>query len=97
MLNRFNPDSFIGAAAVGLPRIEPKVGRALELPIALNLAQGHDVLQPECEWTDTIGTNAPDVRDRGVLEAASDTVYSPARRLIPGRRAGAERQHCHER
>ncbi|AXB80623.1 hypothetical protein [Novosphingobium sp. P6W] len=97
MLNRFNPDSFIGAAAVGLPRIEPKVGRALDLPIALNLAQRRDVLQPEGEWTDTIGAIAPDVRDRGVLEAASDTVYSPARRLVPALRAGAGRQHCHER
>ena len=53
MLDPFDPDSFIVRADVHILGIEPKISRTLELPITLNLAQLHEVLQAAFGWTDS--------------------------------------------
>jgi Plasmid pRiA4b ORF-3-like protein len=53
MLDPFDPDSFIVRAEVHILGIEPKISRTLELPITLNLAQLHEVLQAAFGWTDS--------------------------------------------
>jgi hypothetical protein len=53
MLDRFDPDYYVLRADVHLLGIEPKISRTLELPMALNLAQLHDVLQAAFGWADT--------------------------------------------
>lgn len=53
MLDPFDPDSFIVRAEVHILDIEPRISRTLELPMALNLAQLHEVLQAAFGWTDS--------------------------------------------
>lgn len=53
MLGPFDPDSFIVPADVHILGIGPKISRTLELPITLNLAQLHEVLQAAFGWTDS--------------------------------------------
>nr|WP_283193708.1 plasmid pRiA4b ORF-3 family protein [Rhizobium sp. AN80A] len=53
MLNLFDPDNFIVRAEVRILDIEPEISRVLELPISLNLAQLHEVLQAAFGWTDS--------------------------------------------
>ncbi|MDE3800059.1 plasmid pRiA4b ORF-3 family protein [Sinorhizobium meliloti] len=53
MLDPFDPDRFIVRAEVHILGIEPKISRTLELPITLNLAQLHEVLQAAFGWTDS--------------------------------------------
>lgn len=53
MLDPFDPDSFIVRAQAHILDIEPRIGRTLELPMALNLAQLHEVLQAAFGWTDS--------------------------------------------
>ncbi|MDU6568846.1 MAG: hypothetical protein E6515_14665, partial [Enterococcus faecalis] len=53
MLDPFDPDSFIVRAEVHILDIEPRISRTLELPITLNLAQLHEVLQAAFGWTDS--------------------------------------------
>lgn len=53
MLDPFDPDGFIVRADVHILDIEPKISRTLELPMALNLAQLHEVLQAAFGWTDS--------------------------------------------
>ena len=53
MLDPFDPDSFIVRAEVHILDIEPQISRVLELPITLNLAQLHEVLQAAFGWTDS--------------------------------------------
>lgn len=52
MLDPFNPDSFIVRADAHILHIEPKITRTLELPMELNLAQLHEVIQAAFGWTD---------------------------------------------
>ena len=49
----FDPDAVIIHAEVHLVGIEPAIRRSLELPIDLNLAQLHEVLQAAFGWTDS--------------------------------------------
>jgi hypothetical protein len=44
-LNPFDPDSFVISAEVHIIDIEPRISRTLELPVKLNFAQLHEVLQ----------------------------------------------------
>jgi Plasmid pRiA4b ORF-3-like protein len=53
MLDPCGPDSFILRADVHILGIEPRISRTLELPITLNLAQLHEVLQAAFGWTDS--------------------------------------------
>ncbi|WP_136659227.1 plasmid pRiA4b ORF-3 family protein [Nitratireductor sp. XY-223] len=53
MLDPFDPDSFIVRAEVHILDIEPRISRTLELPVTLNLAQLHEVLQAAFGWTDS--------------------------------------------
>ena len=53
MASPFDPDSFIIAADVHILDIEPKISRSLELPVELNFAQLHEVLQAAFAWTDS--------------------------------------------
>jgi hypothetical protein len=53
MLDPFDPDSFIVRAEVHILGIEPRVARTLELPVGLNLALLHEVLQAAFGWTDS--------------------------------------------
>lgn len=53
MLDPFDPDSFVVRANVHILDIEPKISRILELPMTLNLAQLHEVLQAAFGWTDS--------------------------------------------
>lgn len=53
MLDPFDPDNFIVRAEVHILDIEPQISRVLELPISLNLAQLHEVLQAAFGWTDS--------------------------------------------
>ncbi|TIV91740.1 MAG: plasmid pRiA4b ORF-3 family protein, partial [Mesorhizobium sp.] len=53
MLDPFSPDSYIVRAAAHIIGIEPRISRTLELPMALNLAQLHEVLQASFGWTDS--------------------------------------------
>jgi hypothetical protein len=52
-LNPFDPDSFVISAEVHIIDIEPRVSRTLELPVKLNFAQLHEVLQAAFGWTDS--------------------------------------------
>jgi len=53
MVDPFDPDSFIVRTEIHILGIEPKISRTLELPITLNLAQLHEVLQAAFGWTDS--------------------------------------------
>jgi hypothetical protein len=48
-----DPDAFAIAVEVHILDIEPKISRSLELPVALNFAQLHEVLQAAFGWTDS--------------------------------------------
>ena len=52
-LNPFDPDSFVISAEVHIIDIEPRVSRTLELPVKLNFAQLHEVLQAAFGWTES--------------------------------------------
>jgi hypothetical protein len=47
------PDAFVVRANVHIVGIQPPVTRTLELPMDLNLAQLHEVLQASFGWTDS--------------------------------------------
>ena len=49
----FEPDTLIVRANVHIVDISPPVARTLELPMDLNLAQLHEVLQAAFGWTDS--------------------------------------------
>lgn len=49
----FDPNVVIIHAEVHLMGIEPAISRTLELPMDLNLAQLHEVLQAAFGWTDS--------------------------------------------
>jgi len=49
----FDPDAFVIRAEVHILEIEPPISRTLELPMNLNLAQLHEVLQAAFGWTDS--------------------------------------------
>ena len=49
----FEPDTLIVRADVHIVDISPPVARTLELPMELNLAQLHEVLQAAFGWTDS--------------------------------------------
>lgn len=53
MFDPFDPDSLIVRAEVHLLDIASKITRTLELPMALNLAELHEVLQAAFGWTDS--------------------------------------------
>ena len=53
MLDPFSPDSFIVRAEVHILGIEPKITRTIDLPMGLNFAQIHEVLQVAFGWTDS--------------------------------------------
>ena len=53
MLDPFDPDSFIIAANVHIVGIKPRIERTLELPVKLNFAQFHEILQAAFGWTDS--------------------------------------------
>jgi len=53
MVDPFDPDSFIVRTEIHILGIEPKISRTLELPITLNLAELHEVLQAAFGWTDS--------------------------------------------
>ncbi len=53
MLDPFGHDSFIVRAKVHILGIEPKITRTLDLVMALNVAQLHEVLQAAFGWTDS--------------------------------------------
>ena len=48
-----DPDDTIVRVDVHIVGIQPKVARTLELPLDLNLAQLHEVLQATFGWTDS--------------------------------------------
>jgi len=52
-LNPFDPDSFVISAEVHIIDIEPGISRTLELPVKLNFAQLHEILQAAFGWTDS--------------------------------------------
>ncbi len=53
MLDPFDPENLIVRADVHILDIEPEISRVLELPITLNLAELHEVLQAAFGWTDS--------------------------------------------
>lgn len=53
MLDPFDPDSCIVSADVHILGIEPRISRVLELPVKLNFAGLHEVLQAAFGWTDS--------------------------------------------
>ncbi len=53
MPSPFDPDAFVILADVHIIDIEPKISRSLELPVTLNFAQLHEVLQAAFGWTDS--------------------------------------------
>ena len=53
MLSPFDPDFYIVCADVHIIGIEPTINRSLELPVKLNFAQLHEVLQAAFGWTDS--------------------------------------------
>jgi len=53
MLDPFDPNSFIVRVEAHILGIEPRIARTLELPVVLNLAQLHEVLQAAFGWTDS--------------------------------------------
>ena len=84
MLSPFDPDSFIIVADAHIIDSEPRISRTLQLPVKLNFAQLHDVLQAAFGWTDshlhqfdvgglTIGApefDADGLSDQRVLDAS---------------------------
>ena len=52
MLGSFDPNFLIVRADVHINGIEPRISRILELPLDLNFAQLHEVLQAAFGWTD---------------------------------------------
>ncbi|HQT37848.1 MAG TPA: plasmid pRiA4b ORF-3 family protein [Acidocella sp.] len=53
MLNPFDPDAFIIRLDAYIIGIEPRITRSLEVPLGLNFAQLHEVLQAAFGWTDS--------------------------------------------
>ena len=53
MLNPFDPDAFVIRLDAHLVGIKPRITRSLELPVDLNFAQLHEVLQAAFGWTDS--------------------------------------------
>ena len=53
MLDPFDPDSFIVRVEAHILGIDPRISRTLELPVGLNLALLHEVLQAAFGWTDS--------------------------------------------
>jgi len=53
MLDPFDPDAFIIRIDAHIAGIEPRITRRLELPVGLNFAQLHEVLQAAFGWTDS--------------------------------------------
>jgi len=53
MPSPFDPDNFVIAADVHIREIAPTISRSLELPVDLNFAQLHEVLQAAFGWTDS--------------------------------------------
>ena len=53
MASPFDPDAFIISTDVHILDIEPTISRSLELPVDLNFAQLHEVLQAAFGWTDS--------------------------------------------
>lgn len=53
MLDYFDRDFLIVRAEVHIDGIEPRIKRSLELPLDLNFAQLHEVLQAAFGWTDS--------------------------------------------
>ena len=47
------PDALVVRAKIHLVGIQPPITRTLELPMDLNLAQLHEVLQATFGWTDS--------------------------------------------
>ena len=58
MASPFDPDAFIIAADVHILDIEPKISRSLELPVELNFAQLHEVLQAAFPGRTATSTNS---------------------------------------
>ncbi len=87
MLDPFDPDRFIVRAEVHILGIEPKISRTLELPITLNLAQLHEVLQAAFGWTDAICISsilgALSTEPRSSMRTVCPTA-APSRRLRSG-------------
>jgi hypothetical protein len=53
MPNPFDSDAFIIRLDAHIAGIEPRITRSLELPVGLNFAQLHEVLQAAFGWTDS--------------------------------------------
>jgi hypothetical protein len=53
MPNPFDSDAFIIRLEAHITGIEPRITRSLELPVGLNFAQLHEVLQAAFGWTDS--------------------------------------------
>jgi hypothetical protein len=53
MLNPFDPDAFYIRLDAHIIGIEPRIARSLELPVGLNFAQLHEILQATFGWTDS--------------------------------------------
>ncbi len=53
MPSGLDPDAIIISADVHILDIEPKISRSLELPVAMNFAEFHEVLQAAFGWTDS--------------------------------------------
>lgn len=53
MLDPFDPESFIIRAEVHIVGIEPRITRTIDLPVKLNFAGLHEVLQAAFGWTDS--------------------------------------------
>lgn len=53
MINPFETDAFIIRLDAHIIGIEPPITRTLELPVSLNFAQLHEVLQAAFGWTDS--------------------------------------------
>lgn len=52
MLDPFDPDAFISRADVHIEGIQPRIFRSLELPVDLNFAGLHEILQAAFGWAD---------------------------------------------
>jgi hypothetical protein len=52
MLDPFDPDAFIIRADVHIEDIQPRIFRSLELPVSLNFAKLHEILQAAFGWAD---------------------------------------------
>jgi hypothetical protein len=53
MPNPCDSDAFIIRLDAHIAGIEPRITRSLELPVGLNFAQLHEVLQATLGWTGT--------------------------------------------